>query len=250
MYETYPTEVAYSAFIAHRLIDARVRDDRISWADEIAVHDELSDFVQLAFYLIFVTLLDVPEPPDFLGKAWCKDTVLNSADVETANAAANLIVGASDIAIWANTLYWEKAWKAINDETLWNTTRLVVRTWQLAAGDRRSTIRALHASISSIHKRGWRRRIRCARQFYRWTLKRIRNQLKIRSIPDQKNPFPWQCPWVQSRPKRWALRFIWACSTFGSSVITSVRRNRTLDNPIIPGFLDGGTVYVPPRYRM
>lgn len=250
MYHIHATEVAYGTLIAHRLIDARVRGERASWDREIASHDDRSDYVQLAFYLIFLTLSDVPEPPDYLGKAWSKHTVLSSADGETAKAAAKLIGGASDIATWAYTWEWEKAWKTANDETLWETTGLVVRTWQLAAGDRRSSIRQLHASISSIQKRGWRRRMHCARRYYRWTLKRIRINFYLRSIPDPKNPFPWQYPWVQYSAKRrviWFKWFIWVCSALGKSVIASIQRNRALDNPIIPTFCDDGTASAVPR---
>lgn len=48
MHEINPTEVAYSAFLARRLIDARIAGDQAAWSKEIDSHLEHSIYLQLA----------------------------------------------------------------------------------------------------------------------------------------------------------------------------------------------------------
>lgn len=234
MYEIDPTELAYSAFLARRLIDARIAGDLTAWSSEIDSHAEQAIYLQLAFYFICTTLSDVPDPSHRAEDKRYYDPILISARGKTADAATDLIDGADLIDLCRVTGKWNDAWSKASDDVLWTLVQLVVRTWQFATGDDRRARRRLQASIMSMPTAGWRRML-STRQRYRPPLRYIRSAYADFQTAGQ------TAPWLRS--KNWTLRPIRCSYVLLRAVVAYVRRPRAYVNPSIPRFSTDGTAY-------
>lgn len=210
-----PQQVAHCAMVAERLIAARVQNDRAAWADELA--HAVPDYQQLAIYLICATLDDIPEPPRGPGDMrWWTVVSAGVGDDYPAWAAKELANGADLLNNCWMDGEWNDAWHAADDQARWALVHMVELTWKTAIGDDRAAMRALHVSISSLRKPSLRRRLRRARDYYRWLPRLIWTQHRI----DQA---------CGNRPSAWSyLRYI--------------RRNTACDYPSIPAFRDGKAI--------